>query len=72
MLTPFILALDFRKSNGSDIIQLLVSIYDTKDVFVKELQILLAQRLLAVKNYDLDREVRETLSFTMAIVSDHI
>lgn len=50
--------LDFRKSNGSDIIQLLVSIYDTKDVFVKELQILLAQRLLAVKNYDLDREIK--------------
>lgn len=49
--------LDFRSSKGSDILQMLVSIYDSKDLFVKELQILLAQRLLAVRDYDLDREV---------------
>ncbi|KAI5480345.1 anaphase-promoting complex subunit 2 [Pseudohyphozyma bogoriensis] len=49
---------DFRKSKGSDIIQLLVSIYDTKDVFIKELQVLLAQRLLAIKDYALDREIK--------------
>ncbi|GAA5975169.1 hypothetical protein JCM11641_004375 [Rhodosporidiobolus odoratus] len=48
---------DFRKSRGADIIQLLVSIYDTKDVFVKELQVLLAQRLLAIKDYGLEEEV---------------
>ncbi|SCZ98465.1 BZ3500_MvSof-1268-A1-R1_Chr7-1g09159 [Microbotryum saponariae] len=49
---------DFRKSKGSDIIQLLVSIYDTKDVFVKELQVLLAQRLLAVKDYAFEKEIK--------------
>lgn len=38
-------------------IQMLVSIYDTKDVFIKELQVLLAQRLLALQNYALHREV---------------
>lgn len=41
-------------------IQLLVSIYDTKDVFVKELQVLLAQRLLAIRDYALEKEVRST------------
>ncbi|SCV70983.1 BQ2448_3745 [Microbotryum intermedium] len=49
---------DFRKSKGNDIIQLLVSIYDTKDVFVKELQVLLAQRLLAVKDYAFEKEIK--------------
>lgn len=34
-----------------------LSIYDTKDVFIKELQVILAQRLLAIKDYQLDREV---------------
>lgn len=48
---------DYRKSKGSDIIQMLVSIYDTKDVFIKELQVLLAQRLLEIKDYDLERDV---------------
>lgn len=42
----------------ADIIQLLVSIYDTKEMFVKELQKLMAQRLLRVKNYDVDAELR--------------
>ncbi|BGP47200.1 hypothetical protein JCM10450v2_003052 [Rhodotorula kratochvilovae] len=54
---------DFRKSKGADVIQLLVSIYDTKDVFIKELQVLLAQRLLAIRDYALEVEVKnvETL-----------
>ncbi|GAA5841306.1 hypothetical protein JCM9279_000610 [Rhodotorula babjevae] len=53
----------FRKGKGADVIQLLVSIYDTKDVFVKELQVLLAQRLLAIRDYALEAEVKnvETL-----------
>ncbi|KAL8292852.1 hypothetical protein RQP46_000546 [Phenoliferia psychrophenolica] len=55
---PIDAPLDFRKSKGSDIIQLLVSIYDTKDVFVKELQVLLAQRLLLIKDYALEREIK--------------
>lgn len=36
----------------------LVSIYDSKDLFVKELQVLLAQRLLAIQDGNYDREVR--------------
>ncbi|KAF8917802.1 hypothetical protein CPB85DRAFT_1373962 [Mucidula mucida] len=39
---------DFRANKPSDIISTLVSIYDSKDLFVKELQVLLAQRLLAI------------------------
>ncbi|KAK4057900.1 hypothetical protein OIO90_001119 [Microbotryomycetes sp. JL221] len=54
---------DFRKSRGSDIIQMLVSIYDTKDVFIKELQVLLAQRLLAVKDYSLEKEIKNVEVF---------
>ncbi|GAA6039076.1 hypothetical protein JCM8097_005307 [Rhodosporidiobolus ruineniae] len=54
---------DFRKSRAADILQLLVSIYDTKAVFVQELQVLLAQRLLAIKDYGLEAELKtlETL-----------
>ena len=38
-------------------ISTLVSIYDSKDLFVKELQVLLAQRLLAIKDGNFDKEV---------------
>ncbi|TFK44239.1 hypothetical protein BDQ12DRAFT_672627 [Crucibulum laeve] len=40
---------EFRTNKPSDIISTLVSIYDSKDLFVKELQVLLAQRLLSIK-----------------------
>ncbi|RUS22247.1 hypothetical protein BC937DRAFT_89906 [Endogone sp. FLAS-F59071] len=43
---------------SADIISMLVNIYDTKDVFIKEFQILLADRLLAVSDYDTEREIR--------------
>ncbi|GAA6012067.1 hypothetical protein JCM10207_005117 [Rhodosporidiobolus poonsookiae] len=49
---------DYRKSRSADILQLLVSIYDTKDVFVKELQVLLAQRLLLIRDYNFEEEIR--------------
>jgi anaphase-promoting complex subunit 2 len=65
---------DFRKSKGSDIIQSLVSIYDTKDVFIKELQVRIAQQLLAIQNYALEREVSLT-SFSPScsqLVPDHL
>jgi hypothetical protein len=54
-----VLPTDFRKNKNNDVLQMLVSIYDSKDLFVKELQVLLAQRLLAIRDYDLDREVKE-------------
>lgn len=49
---------EFRSGKASDIISTLVSIYDSQDVIVKELQNLLAQKLLAVRDYDLEKEVR--------------
>lgn len=48
---------EFRSGKASDIISTLVSIYDTREVIIKELQVLLAQRLLAVKDYDAVKEV---------------
>ncbi|KJA24366.1 hypothetical protein HYPSUDRAFT_38802 [Hypholoma sublateritium FD-334 SS-4] len=41
---------EFRTNKPSDVISTLVSIYDSKDLFVKELQVLLAQRLLAISD----------------------
>lgn len=55
--------LDFRKSKGADVIQLLVSIYDSKEVFVKELQVLLAQRLLVIRDYSFDKEVSSLYNY---------
>jgi len=54
---------DFRANKPSDIFSTLVSIYDSKDLFIKELQVLLAQRLLAVTdgNYDKERKNIEIL-----------
>ncbi|KAG8214513.1 hypothetical protein J3R82DRAFT_9571 [Butyriboletus roseoflavus] len=49
---------DFRASKTSDIISTIVSIYDSKDLFIKEFQVLLAQRLLAIKDGNFDRERR--------------
>lgn len=48
---------EFRSGKASDIISTLVSIYDTREVIIKELQVLLGQRLLAVKDYDAVKEV---------------
>jgi anaphase-promoting complex subunit 2 len=50
--------LEFRTNKPSDVISTLVSIYDSKDLFVKELQVLLAQRLLAMTESG-DRVERE-------------
>ncbi|PCH40122.1 ubiquitin-protein ligase [Wolfiporia cocos MD-104 SS10] len=49
---------DFRTNKPSDVISTLVSIYDSKDLFVKELQVLLAQRLLAITDGNFERERR--------------
>ncbi|KAF9564194.1 hypothetical protein CPC08DRAFT_734567 [Agrocybe pediades] len=46
---------EFRTNKPSDVISTLVSIYDSKDLFVKELQVLLAQRLLMVSKEGTDR-----------------
>ncbi|QSL66564.1 hypothetical protein MERGE_000946 [Pneumocystis wakefieldiae] len=55
---PFDAAPDFRKMNNNDIIKSLVSIYENKDIFVRELQNLLSDRLLTTMNYETDKELR--------------
>ena len=54
-----VLFVEFKTNKPSDVISTLVSIYDSKDLFVKELQVLLAQRLLAIKNNDMERIDKE-------------
>ncbi|THH16538.1 hypothetical protein EW146_g4118 [Bondarzewia mesenterica] len=49
---------EFRTNKPSDVISTLVSIYDSKDLFVKELQVLLAQRLLAITDGNFEKERR--------------
>jgi len=41
---------------------MLLNIYDSKEVFVKELQVILAERLLSSKDYDVEKEVPSLLS----------
>ena len=53
---------EFRTNKPSDVISTLVSIYDSKDLFVKELQVLLAQRLLAIKDGNFERVEKEVNS----------
>ncbi|KAJ2803338.1 Anaphase-promoting complex subunit 2 [Coemansia guatemalensis] len=43
----------------ADVLSLLVSIYDTKDVFVQEFEASLAKRLLACTDYNTARELRQ-------------
>ena len=52
---------DFRTNKPADTISTLVSIYDSKDLFIKELQVLLAQRLLAIQDGNFDNEVRSSI-----------
>ncbi|KAJ8073630.1 hypothetical protein PM082_011908 [Marasmius tenuissimus] len=49
----------FRTNKPSDVISTLVSIYDSKDLFVKELQVLLAQRLLAITDDNTEKVEKE-------------
>ena len=48
---------EYKKSKNSDVIGSLISLFDSKDVFVKEFQNILGERLLK-KEYDFDREIR--------------
>ncbi|KAJ2484120.1 hypothetical protein EV174_002697, partial [Coemansia sp. RSA 2320] len=43
----------------ADVLSLLVSIYDTKDVFVQEFERHLAQQLLACSDYNAEREIKQ-------------
>ena len=48
---------EYKKSKHSDVIGSLISLFESKDVFVKEFQKILGERLLK-KEYDFDREIR--------------
>lgn len=48
----------YKNGLKEDAIESLVSIYETRDGFVKELQLLLSSRLLNVKGFDVSMEVR--------------
>ena len=56
MPDPIDAAPDYMKSKNTDVIGSLISLFDSKDVFVKELQTALADRLLK-KKADYDQEV---------------
>jgi anaphase-promoting complex subunit 2 len=59
---PIDAAPDYRKSKSADVIDSLVSLFDSKETFVKEMQTLLADRLIQKrKNYDQETTVLELL-----------
>lgn len=49
---------EYRSRKASDIISTLVSLYDSRDVIVTELQELLAKRLLEIERYELEEEIK--------------
>ena len=48
---------EYKKSKNSDVIGSLISLFESKDIFVKEFQNILGERLLQ-KEYEFDREIR--------------
>ncbi|KAK9371273.1 hypothetical protein V1509DRAFT_614153 [Lipomyces kononenkoae] len=54
---PVDAAPDFRNKRSSDFIGSLLSLYDNKEVFVKEIVVVLANRLLDLSNYEIEREM---------------
>lgn len=59
--TSTLTSAEFRSGKAGDIVSTLVSIYETREVIIKELQVLLAARLLAVRDYDAVKEVRSMI-----------
>lgn len=48
--------IEYRKSKNSDVIGSLISLFDSKDIFVKEFQNVLGERLLK-REYNFEKEV---------------
>src|SRR5699024_3280507 len=62
MPDPVDAAPDFRKSKTADVIGSLISLFETKETFVKEMQNMLAERLLQKRaNFDQEMSVLELL-----------
>ena len=51
--------LDTWHRRNADAISMLISIYKTRDVFVKAFQSMFADRLLALGDYDTEKEASE-------------
>ncbi|TRY88008.1 hypothetical protein DNTS_013003 [Danionella cerebrum] len=60
------------KRRSSDIISLLVSIYDSKDIFVNEYKTVLADRLLLQFNYNTVREIRNVELLKLRFGESHM
>lgn len=56
MPDPIDAAADYKKSKGADVVGSLISLFDSKETFVKELQNMLSERLLK-KKADFDQEL---------------
>lgn len=53
---------EYKKSKSHDVIGTLISLFDTKDIFVKEFQIILGERLLKPElNFDKETRILELL-----------
>ena len=52
--------IEYKKSKNSDVIGTLISLFETKDIFVKEFQNIMGERLLKA-DFDFDKEVRANL-----------
>ncbi|OAX82748.1 hypothetical protein ACJ72_02902 [Emergomyces africanus] len=62
MPDPIDVATDYKKSTNSDVVGSLISLFDTKEAFVRELQKVLGERLLKKsENYDLEVSLLELL-----------
>ncbi|EEA28132.1 anaphase-promoting complex subunit ApcB, putative [Talaromyces marneffei ATCC 18224] len=62
MPDPIDAAADYKKSKGADVVGSLISLFDSKEAFVKELQSMLSERLLKKKaNFDQELSVLELL-----------
>lgn len=48
---------DTSRSKGKDILTVLVSIYGSSDIFVKEYRSLLAEKLISTSTYNIDQEI---------------
>ncbi|KAK9448641.1 uncharacterized protein V1518DRAFT_417800 [Limtongia smithiae] len=56
---PIDAAPDFRNKRNTDLIGAFLSLYDNKEVFVKEIVSVLASRLLDLHDYDIDKEMMQ-------------
>lgn len=62
--------LDYKKLRASDVIGSLISLFDSKDVFIKEFQRVMGERLLK-KDFNLDNEVSIAIESLLHVAHDN-